>query len=144
MSYKIPKGKVQLHVLISEDVVSELRKLIALKYEGSKLKGVLSHEVEQALRNWIALHKSREHTQVHAKVNPSPKAYRVFQEVKAWLREVKGIEFEEGVNQVPRKLLVEAISAVRGGDERTIRRWLREFERFKLIKWIAPEVAEVV
>jgi len=46
--------------------------------------------------------------------------------------------------QIPRKHLVEAIVAVRGGQERTVRRWLREFEEFHLVKWVSPHVCEVM
>jgi len=40
--------------------------------------------------------------------------------------------------------LIDAISAIRGTDKRTIRKWMDLFVKYKLIKWIAGEIFEVV
>jgi hypothetical protein len=77
-------------------------------------------------------------------VNPPPRTAKVWAQVKEYLRERFGYEVVISGVQIPRKHLIEAIIAVRGGQERTIRRWLREFEAFHLIKWISPQVCEVI
>ena len=73
-------------------------------------------------------------------MNPSPKAYIVFENVKQYLRRKWGILPQ----QVSYSDLAEAISAVRGSDKRTIKKWISEFLKYRLIKTIAPNVYELV
>jgi len=140
---KIPKGKADLHVLVDKKVYEEIKRLALLKYE--KAHGAISYEVEQALRNWIALHSQEPHKPI-AKVNPQPKVFAVFGEVKKYLMERYDRDYKVIVQgtQIPRRLLVEAIKAVRGYDPRTVENWMRNFVEAKLIKHIAGEVYEVL
>jgi len=140
--WKVPKGKVGVHVLIDEKVWREFKRLALLKYE--KARGAISYEVEQALRNWIALHSQDPHKPV-AKVNPQPRVLAVFAEVKKYLMErYRDYKVIVQGTQIPRRLLIEAIKAVRGCDPRTVENWMKNFVEAKLIKHIAGEVYEVL
>ena len=86
---KLPKGKTYLYVLIDEKVVDDLRKLVKMKYDS--LRGGLSHEVEQALRAWLAAHTKGTQT-LAMKVNPQPKVLVVWEQVKEYLRRVYDYE----------------------------------------------------
>ncbi|MEM2363649.1 MAG: hypothetical protein QXQ20_08170 [Candidatus Nezhaarchaeales archaeon] len=50
---RVPKGKVQLSVLISEDLYKRLWDHIKNKYSGSTY-GLLSIEVQNAIAHWLA------------------------------------------------------------------------------------------
>jgi len=139
--YKIPKDKAQLHVLVSKDVVRDLRELVRMKYES--LRGGLSWEVEQALRAWLAAQKIGTKF-LATKLNPQPKAAAVWEQVKDWLKKTYGyVGFMTGV-QIPRDHLVAAIASLRGCHPRTIKTWLENFQRYGLVKQIGPKVYEVV
>jgi len=140
---KLPKGKVQLLAYIDENLYKELRQLIKMKHE--ELRGALSKEVEDALRAWIAAHRSAHAQSAQiSRVNPAPRIARAWEQVREYLRSAYGYEAVITGSQIPKKLLINAIAAVRGSDPRTIRKWLSLFEHFKLIKWIAPNVVEVI
>ena len=128
--------KVQIHVWISEDVDRKLRELIQQKYKEFQ-KGILSAEVEIALRNHIAAHMNSKNKFEVEEANPQPRAYFVYQQVKGYLAK------QNIVYQGPLRKIKEAISAIRGSDPRTIRKWLREFERWKLVKMVAPNIYEL-
>jgi hypothetical protein len=100
-----------------------------------KFKGALTYEVEEALRFWIATHTNAQTTN---KINPNPKVYIIWQQVKGILRE-KGYWL-----QAPLKEIRNAIALVRGNDYRTIRKWLIEFKNFKLIKEVSPQIYEII
>jgi len=136
---KIPKGKAQLNVLISEKLKNKLIDLVKVKYPS--LRGGLSTEVENALAHWISLH-TQKHTnssQIN-KINPLPKAKVVFEQIKVYLKEKYGFPPQ----QVTYRDLEEAISMVRGSDKRTVRKWMNEFIKWKLIKHIVGQVYEIV
>jgi len=138
---KIPKGKVDLHVLIDEKVYEEIKRLAILKYE--KVHGAISYEVEQALRNWIALHAQGAH-KIATTVNPQPKVLKVFSQAKEYLKERYGYAaIVQGV-VIPRVHLIEAIKAVRGCDPRTVSTWMKNFVESKLIKPTSSEAYEVL
>ena len=136
------QGKVELHVTISEKLNKKFREFLARKY-GYVRKGIISEEVEQALWNWMAMHTHKERKFGAGRVNPEPKYRRVFDQVKQWLMISYGYEQDQLI-QVPKKHLVEAIAAIRGNDQRTIRKWLRTFTEKGLIKWLSPNLVELV
>ncbi|MEM1710564.1 MAG: hypothetical protein QW820_06710 [Sulfolobales archaeon] len=140
---RVPGGKVGVYVYIDENLYKEFRRLVFSKYEN--FHGVLSREVEHALRAWIAMH-TQKHTNLKVinKPNPQPKVYEVFQQVKEYLKKVYGYDDVGTERQIPRKHLIAAISAVRGTDARTISKWMDLFMKYKLIKWIGGEVFEVL
>ena len=132
--------KVQLKVYIDEEINKKLREIIVMKYRTLE-KGLLSREVQEALAYWIRLHTQRHTGPVQLnKLNPHPKAFDVFEQVKDYLRK----KYKYLPQQVTFNDLAEAISAVRGSDKRTIRKWLDEFLKWKLVKPIAPQVFELV
>ena len=146
---KAPKDKVGVYVLIDRRTWEEFRRLAFMKHEG--LHGTLSYEVEQALRAWLALHRSppggreiqRNFSKVSSKVNPTPKVLRAFEQVKEYLAKKFNCPITTG-SQVSRDHLIEAIANTRGTDPKTINKWLNLFEKFKLVKHIAGKVYEVV
>ncbi|MEM0309244.1 MAG: hypothetical protein QXP68_04245 [Thermosphaera sp.] len=137
----VKKRRVTVH--IREDLWEEFKRLAYAK--NPDFYGALSHEVEQALQAWLA-----QHTQKHAgrlivnKQNPQPKVYETFLQVKEYLKNTYGYGAIVPGQQIPRRHLIDAISAIRGTDKRTIRKWMDLFVKYKLIKWIAGEIFEVV
>jgi len=126
--------KVKLQVWVKKEINDKLRELISQKYNFYE-KGLLSNEVEQALQNWILAHTN---AQKINKANPAPRIYKVWTEVRSALNR------EGYVQQVTLRELKRVIALVRGSDERTVKKWLNLFARFKLIKEIAPQVYEII
>ncbi|MEM5867685.1 MAG: hypothetical protein QXG39_07180, partial [Candidatus Aenigmatarchaeota archaeon] len=109
-------------------------------------RGLLSYEVEMALRHWLALHTKTQNlkeTKEAVKPNPTPKAAIIFAEVKNYLLTHYYMELLPG-QQIPRKHLEEAIMAVRGTDPRTIEKWLKTFHKMGLIKPITTATWEII
>jgi len=132
----------QLHLWIPRSVVRRFRELIAVKYKTYE-KGLLSWEATQALQNWIELHMG-EHTRAQiSRPNPPANVYKVYLQVRDWMELECGREFERG-NQVGAPFLEKAIAAVRGGDKRTIRKWMKLFHQFGLIKPLTAGVWELL
>lgn len=135
------KKKISLYV--EENLWDEFRRLAFQKHEN--FHGALSYELEEAMRNWLVLHTQNLTKQLVVNtVNPQPRVYRVFNEVKEYMKQKHGYAALFPGQQVPRGHLVEAIMAVRGMDSRTVEKWLERFLRFKLVKWVAGQVYEVV
>lgn len=137
-----PKGKIGVYFYVHERILEDFKRLTFSKHE--VFHGALSHEFEQAMRNWIALHTQNTQTNFSVEnASPQPKTYEVFSQIKEYLKQRYGYAAIVPSQKIPRKHLLEAISAVRGGDERTVKRWVNEFQRFKLIKLLG-EVFEVL
>jgi len=125
-------AKEQLKVYIDEGLNKQFRELIMDKYPVYE-KGLLSHEVTQAIKSWIALHTSSQNTIVNLAPNPTPRVASVFIQVKNYLR----LNFYENLtvgDEVPKSLFEKSIMAVRGSDPRTIEKWVKAFHKFHLIK----------
>jgi hypothetical protein len=134
----IKEEKEQLKVYVSKNLIKQLKELVVAKY--GKLRGGLSYEVEDALKNWIMAHSTQHDTKIVQSINPMPRVFQVFNQVKEQLKTTYGYLPQQTTIQH----LTRAISIVRGGDKRTIRKWLQEFAKWKLIKEIAPGIFEVV
>lgn len=134
--------KVQLKVYIPLNLSLNLRVLIQNKYSKYE-KGLLSYEVEQAIRSWIALHTQAQLPLDAKPPNPIPKVASVFMQVKEYLLHKYFDELKVG-QQIPRRFLDEAIEAIRGSDKRTIEKWLRSFEKFHLAKPISSAAWEIL
>jgi hypothetical protein len=61
----------------------------------------------------------------------------VKEEVKKYLQVTFGYE---QIYKVPKNHLIIALSSLRGTDERTIRKWMKLIEKYKVIKWVTPNV----
>ena len=133
--------KVRLHVRIPHELSENLRSLIQEKY-GKYQKGLLSFEVTQALRTWLAMHTNTQ-TLATKPPNPTPKVMVVWNQVRHYLLTHYYETLETG-QQILRQHIEEAIAQVRGSDPRTIRKWLHTFHKFHLIKPIAGNVWEVM
>lgn len=131
------------HFYIDKQILMEFRRLAYEKH--GNFHGALSYEAEEALRNWILLHtQNRTRSLIMQKVNPQPRVFRVFGAVKEYLKEKYAYAALIPGQQIPRRHLIEAISQVRGMDERTIKAWLQRFTAAKLIKYVAGEIYEVL
>jgi len=135
-------GVKQFNVWLPEELIREFRELIALKYRSVE-RGLLSWEVEQALRNWIALHKAGSTEEQMIPPNPRVDIFKVFLQVKQWMETELGCDLEKGAH-ISINLLRKAISAVRGSHPKTVRRWLKLFHEFGLIKPISAGVWELL
>ena len=139
--YMVKKG---FYLRIDEKILESFKNLCFQKH--GKLYGTLGYELEQALLNWLALHTQNEHKQIVSidKINPSPKIVAVWSQMKDYLKTKFGYPAVVPGIQIPRKHIIEAVMAVRGSDPRTVRKWFNDLQRFKLIKWIAGELYEVI
>jgi len=124
---KMPKGKVQLNVLIDEETYRELVKLAPSIYNGGRYRGAISRIVEEALRYYLGLLRSAQ-----AHTNPKLSIRDVFARVVMRLRDRYGFTPKE----IPEYELDQAIAETRGSDKRTIEKWKRVFEDSGLIKYI--------
>lgn len=138
-------GKKRLNAYVDENVLECFKKYILAKH--GTLWRVLGQELEEALRLWLERHAHTNCTQILPTQNSSEavkrvgKTEQVWTQVKAYLQQRLDTPC---IHRVSRRLLEKAISSVRGGDPRTVRRWLREFLNCGLIKWNGGEVFEVV
>jgi len=141
--FKVPKGKVSIHVYVNEQIWKEFKRLAFQKHEN--FHGAISYELEQAIQSWIAQH-TQNHTNplVANSINPQPNVYTVFQKVKEYLKQTYGYGAIVSGQQIPKIHLHNAIMIIRGSDPRTVAKWMNLFQKFKLIKWIAGELYEVI
>lgn len=136
------KDKVQMGFYISRDLERKFREFLAFKYQTIE-RGLISNEIEQALEHWIALHTKAQKSEMSVAPNPLPRVSKVYLSIKHYMvTHFYGV-LEPGA-VVHNKYLREAISQVRGSDERTIKKWLRIFDGAHLIKWISPTLWELV
>jgi hypothetical protein len=134
--------KTQLKVWINKSLDEKFRSLIQEKYKKYE-RGLLSYEVENALRYWIALHTNAQNIMAGNKPNPTPKVVNVFLQVKDYLLKNWYLELIPG-QQVARVHLEKAITAVGGGDKRTIEKWLNIFIKMGLVKPITSATYEIL
>jgi hypothetical protein len=125
---RVPKGKRELTVFISEDLYMQIIEIAPVWY--GKHKGAVSAFVEELLRRALATYQ---HTQIHTK-NPSRSVRAVYDQIVKKIMEIKGYSFKP--EEIPESVLDQAISEIRGSDPRTIDKWKRIFERAGLIKFI--------
>ena len=134
--------KTRLLIYLPKDLDKKLREFLSFKYKNYE-KGLLSYEVEQAIKHWIALHTKAQKTLVMKAPNPTPKISRVFVEVKEYLLRKYYVELIPG-STVADVHLREAIAQTRGADPRTIRKWLQIFNSAGLIKRLNNAVWEIL
>ena len=130
--------KVKVRFLIDDVLVMKFRQFVAEQY-GKVSHGLLSFEVAQALQAWMSTHKSTQTQLVHHPPNPIPNVFLVREQVKAYLKDTLGYD---QIYKIPKTHLIIAISALRGTDKRTIDKWIKLFEKYKIIKWVTPVYVE--
>ena len=123
------KGKRHLHVLIDEEIYKLLVETAPAIYGQSKYKGAVSFVVEEALRQYLIPRLHTKSTQ-----NPRLGVRVVYNQVVEKIKEIMHWDFKP--DQIPEKILDQAIAEVRGSDPRTINKWKNLFEKNKLIKYI--------
>lgn len=128
MPKRMPKGKKQLNVLISEDIYDLLIRLAPEIYGENKYRGALSAIVEEALRYYLL---PKAHTQTHT--NPKLSVRAVYFKVKEKISEMTHIPPIHLKEALERQIDL-AISEVRGSDPRTIKKWKDIFVKQGLIK----------
>ena len=124
--------KIQMGFYITPELDKKFREFLALKYR-TVGRGLISHEIEQALGHWIALHTKAQSSLLTKAPNPLPKVSKVYLTIKQYLLS-RYYEVLEPGSVVPIKYLREAIRQVRGSDKRTVQKWLKIFHQTKLIK----------
>lgn len=130
--------KVQFNLYLEKSFVEDFRQFVAEQY-GKISKGLLSFEAKQAMQAWISTHKGTQTPLTQKSPNPYPNVFVVREAVKKYLQQRFGYD---SIYKVPKQQVIEAISAVRGTDERTIQKWIRLFEKFHVLKWVTPNVVE--
>jgi len=130
--------KVQFNLYLEKSFVEDFRQFVAEQY-GKISKGLLSFEAKQAMQAWISTHKGTQTPLTQKSPNPYPNVFVVREDVKKYLQQRFGYD---SIYKVPKQQVIEAISAVRGTDERTIQKWIRLFEKFHVLKWVTPNVVE--
>jgi hypothetical protein len=143
--------KRPLHIWLSPEIDNKLRELIAKKYSRYE-KGLLSHEIEEALKNWVLLHTQAQNLKLGVPndikpplnniINPSLKVHRVWEQVRDYLLKNYYAELKPS-QQILDVHLRQAIKAVRGSDPRTVKKWMKLLEEFKLIKHIVGAIWEI-
>jgi len=135
--------KIKMGLSLPETLVTRFRQFLAEKH-GEIRKGLISAEVECALEAYMADHRTHTHSTQTTfdkpqSPNPIPLVHHVREEIKSYMKEHFGYDV---IYQVPRKHVVEAIAMVRGSDRRTIKKWLRSFERYKIMRIVGTNMVE--
>ncbi len=132
------RKKVKLGIWVDAVLIEEFRRFVAEQY-GKISHGLLGFEVSQALQAWMSAHKGTQTELMHKPPNPIPNVFQVKEQVKEYLRGTFGYE---QIYKIPKNHLIMAISSLRGTDERTVKKWIRLFEKYKVIKWVTPSMIE--
>jgi hypothetical protein len=138
----------KLQARISPELNVQFRELIQKKYKKYE-KGLLSYEVEMALRSWVAQHTNAQEDLLSTvssktKPNPTPKVMVAFNQVKEYLITTRHFYTLMTGQQIPTKFLEEAIANTRGSDPRTVQKWLRTFHKNGCIKPVTAATWEIM
>ena len=124
---QIPKGKVQINPVISEDLYKLLVEVAPAWY--GKARGGISAIVEEALRQYLL---PRVHT--NSTQNPRLGVRSIYNQVVEKVKEIMHYDFKP--TEIPEKILDQAIAEVRGSDPRTLKKWKNIFQKTGLVKFI--------
>lgn len=131
-------GKIQIIVYLEPKINSDLRSLIQKKY-GKFMRGLLSLEVNEALRYWIKAYAQSTqdmHNSLgsfHAPITETPKIYAHFERFKAYLQKAYNLQLSENP-EIDENILISCIKDVFGSDKRTVKKYFNEFVEHGLIK----------
>jgi hypothetical protein len=137
----LEEKRIQFNAWIREDIVTKFRRFVAERY-GEAKTGIIGSEVEMALMWYM---DANTHTQITTNVgntppNPPERIQRIKEQIKRVLCERYGYE---STSKVQITHLEDAISAVRGSDPRTLKKWkaiLRDFHVLKQLNVITFEL----
>lgn len=130
------KGKKGLYVYLDTPVYEALFRLIHQKY--TRLHGVVSSEVQDALVSWLGAHDTTL-TQTYTKINPQyPRSHRTASTIILELRR-NGFTV-----QCSMKELSKVIGRIQGSDPRTVRKWTKYLVQNTYLKILRPEVFEIM
>jgi len=123
-----PRCKVKVGLWLDAELWHTFKRFIGQTYEW--YHGILSEHVERALENYIFGKDPFKNTRTHTNAQKNTKHVRdrvlaAYIEVWGELQRRLGI-LQDGT-RVSEAWLRRAISTVRGGDERTVRKWIRLF-----------------
>lgn len=135
--------KVKLQAWVNQSLDTKFRELINQKYKKYE-KGLLSYEVEMALRHWLSLHTNAQ-SEINPQhlPNPTPKVQLIFAQIKDFLLKDLYYEIIPG-QQIPVIHLRRAIENIRGSDPRTVKKWLKVFHKNGLVKPVTSATWEVM
>jgi hypothetical protein len=133
--------KVQFNVYIHPRTSEEFHRLVAEKHQIFK-RGLVSHEAELALRQYIATHKSNKQ---HTHTNTKQEGYTDIQQTKLpskvlTLKQqvcnyfVDSELYEEVPHSILDKHLKQAIAHIKGTDPRTIKHGINDLLQFGCIR----------
>jgi len=129
--------KKKLLIYIDESLDRDFRRFIVLKY-GKYQRGLISYEVSQALKYWLALH-TQEHKLEERRFIKKPRDYEKWCKVKDYLLSKYYSELKPG-QKINGRHLREAIRAMIGSDRRTIKKYLRLFRLYGWLEHVTGEV----
>lgn len=138
--YKLPDGKSSLTVLLRQETLTNFRKFISQKY-GKYKGGLLSLETELAIQSYLSEHKLDTNTYTTSVPNPLPNYQIVKEQVREYLKTRFGYT---QTFQINKNHLIQAIGAVRGQDNRTMRKWMKIFENNGVLKFLGTNQVELI
>jgi hypothetical protein len=124
---QIPKNKVQINAVININTYEQLRRLAAMIYGGGK--GSYSKIIEDAIA-----HYAKSINEVQNTRKP-PSVEHAWQGIIEYIKSRRNDPLPP--EEIHEKELIEAITATRGSDKRTIRKWLNTLQELKYIEHIA-------
>lgn len=137
--------KVQFKLYVSRTVADRFRRMIALKYQRFE-RGLLSYEVEQALNSWLAMvgtqTQNTQNSLTNQRSNPIPVVHNLKNALKDYLMNTG--KYHDEPQFVPDKLLIEAISATKGTDKRTLSKWTKLLQQYGCIKQVGVHQWEII
>lgn len=134
------EDKIQFKVYLPETLIEKFRTLIALKYQRYQ-RGLLSYEVEQALKQYIASYNTQQQytqkallrqEQRFCKSNIQPKVFALKQDIFKYL--IDSQQYVDEPQNITDRQLYDAIGAVRGLDPRTVKKWTKLLEQCGCVK----------
>ena len=124
--------KKPLYVFLSKGLDDRFRKFIALKYQRME-KGLISHEVEEAIRNHLAIQDTQQSTQaLIARPSQIFGANQLMEQIKVYL--IESELYVDIPDLIPEVHLNRSIASLRGSDMRTIRKWKKLLIEYGQIK----------
>ena len=134
------EDKIQFKVYLPETLIEKFRTLVVLKHQRYQ-RGLLSYEVEQALKHYVTSYNTQQQytqkaplfqEQRFCKSNTQPKVFALRQDILKYL--VDSEKYLDEPKNITDRQLFDAIGAVRGTDPRTVKRWTKLLEQCGYIK----------